>query len=194
MMNAPIKHYCNVAIGHPFHEPYHHHHYGFPITDESALFERLVLEINQAGLSWLTILKKQEAFRVAYANFNIDIVSAFTETDRARLLLDVGIIRNRLKINAAIENARRLIAMRSSHRGFYDWLMANHPLVKSDWVRLFKKSFVFTGEEITGEFLMSIGLLPGAHHPNCPIYQRLATMTPPPPWMMVTQKKSNFYH
>src|SRR3954469_9596583 len=86
--------YCRLAPGHPWHGPYHDTEYGFPARDEAVLFERLVLEINQAGLSWLTILKKRAAFRDAYAGFDVDAVAAFDESDRARLLADAGIIRN----------------------------------------------------------------------------------------------------
>ena len=100
--------YCDIATGHPFHGPYHDEEYGFPVADDDALFERLVLEINQAGLSWLTILKKRENFRAAFAGFDIDRVARFTPKQRERLMTDEGIIRNRLKIDAAIENARRM--------------------------------------------------------------------------------------
>src|SRR3954470_22957160 len=82
------------------HKAYHDDLYGFPIHDDNELFGRLVLEINQAGLSWETILKKETTFRKAYDNFNIKKVAAYNEADKERLLQDVGIIRNRLKINA----------------------------------------------------------------------------------------------
>jgi DNA-3-methyladenine glycosylase I len=173
--------YCDAAPGHPFHGPYHDREYGFPIAEEAALFERLVLEINQAGLSWLTVLKKREAFRAAYAGFDVDRVAGFGTRDKARLLDDPGIIRNRLKIEAAIENARRIQAIRDSHGSFAGWLEAHHPLPKADWVKLFRKTFRFTGGEIVGEFLMSIGYLPGAHRPGCPVYKRIAKLKPA--WM-----------
>ena len=171
--------YCDTAPGHPFHGPYHDTEYGFPSRDESVLLERLVLEINQAGLSWLTVLKKRDAFRVAYAAFEVDAVADFGEADRARLLDDAGIIRNRLKVNAAIENAGRIRAFRDSHGGFSAWLDAHHPMRKDDWVKLFRKTFVFTGGEITGEFLMSLGYLPGAHREDCPVYQLILEESPP---------------
>src|SRR5512132_2894265 len=101
--------YCQFAPGQPFHGPYHDTEYGFPLQDDNLLFERLILEINQAGLSWLTILKKREGFQRAYDYFNLDKVATYGEEDYLRLLNDPGIIRNRLKINAAIENARRII-------------------------------------------------------------------------------------
>ena len=89
--------YCTVAPGHPLHGPYHDREYGFPIRSDDRLFERLVLEINQAGLSWATILAKRAAFRRAYAEFRVERVAAFGAADRRRLLADAGIIRNRLK-------------------------------------------------------------------------------------------------
>ncbi len=178
--------YCDAAPGHAHHGPYHDTEYGFPSADDRVLFERLVLEINQAGLSWLTILKKREAFRAAFDGFDIDRVAAYDEAERERLLADPGIIRNRLKIDAAIENARRVVALRDAHGSFDGWLRAHHPLSKTDWVRLFKRSFRFTGGEITGEFLMSLGYLPGAHHDRCPVWNRLVALDPP--WMVAVRQ------
>lgn len=171
--------YCEAAPGHPVHAPYHDTEYGFPSSDDRVLFERLVLEINQAGLSWLTILKKRNAFRAAFDGFDIDRVAAYGEADRARLLADPGIIRNRLKVDAAIDNARRIIALRDSHGSFHGWLQAHHPRSKAEWLPLFKRTFRFTGGEIVGEFLMSLGYLPGAHHPGCPVHATVAGLSPP---------------
>ena len=175
----PPDSYCAIAPTHEFHGPYHDTEYGFPVQDEAVLFERLVLEINQAGLSWLTILKKRPGFRAAYDGFDVDTVAAYGPTERARLLDDAGIIRNRLKVDAAIANANTIASLRDTHGGFHQWLAANHPLDKADWVRLFKKTFRFTGGEITGEFLMSTGWLPGAHHPACPVHTELLALAPP---------------
>jgi DNA-3-methyladenine glycosylase I len=171
--------YCDFAPGHPLHGPYHDHEYGFPQRDEAALFERLLLEINQAGLSWETILKKRGGFRVAYDGFDVDTVAAYGEKDRVRLLADAGIIRNRMKIDAAIHNAGVIRGFRDSHGGFAAWLDAQMALDgkrrdKDAWVKLFKQTFKFTGGEITGEFLMSLGYLPGAHHTGCPTLKRIA--------------------
>ncbi len=154
------------------HKPYHDEQYGFPIHDDNELFCRLVLEINQAGLSWETILKKEKTFRKAYSNFNIKKVAAYTEADRERLMNDPGIIRNRLKINAAIENAKTILQLQKEHSSFEKWLEYHHPKTKEDWVKLFKKTFKFTGGEIVNEFLMSIGMLPGAHDASCPVYKK----------------------
>jgi DNA-3-methyladenine glycosylase I len=164
--------YCDDAPGHPFHGPYHEHEYGFPIREDDRLFERLVLEINQAGLSWLTILKKREAFTEAFSGFSVEKVARFDARRRDRLLGNAGIIRNRLKVDAAVENAKRILTLRKSHGSFAAWLDAHHPRDKAEWVKLFKKTFVFTGGEITGEFLMSTGYLPGAHVKTCPVYER----------------------
>lgn len=173
--------YCDAARGHPVHGPYHDQEYGFPLADDDRLFERLVLEINQAGLSWLTILKKRDAFRRAFYDFDIDRVSRITPTYRARLMRNESIIRNRLKIDAAIENARRIVALRKSHRSFAGWLDAHHPLPAGEWVKLFRRTFVFTGGEITGSFLISTGYLPGAHDEWCPVVAEIAKLGPP--WM-----------
>ncbi len=173
--------YCDFAPGHHLHGPYHDREYGFPVTDEAVLFERFVLEINQAGLSWELMLKKRANFHAAYEGYDLDRVAAYGERERARLLADAGIIRNRLKVDAVIENARRVRALRDSHGGFAAWIEARHPRPKDDWVKLFKKTFKFTGGEITGEFLMSIGYLPGAHRAGCPAAAEIAALGPA--WM-----------
>ena len=173
--------YCDFAPGHPDHGPYHDREYGFPLKTDSGLLERLALEINQAGLSWLTILRKRRAFHEAFRGFDPDVVARFGARDRARLLADAGIIRNRLKVDAVIANARKVIELRDSHGSFARWLDAHHPLAKPEWVKLFKQTFRFTGGEIVGEFLVSTGYLPGAHRESCPVYARIARLKPP--WM-----------
>lgn len=177
--------YCDFAPGHEVHGPYHDREYGFPIEDESELFERLLLEINQAGLNWELILKKRDGFRRAYSEFDVEQVAAYEDEDRARLLADAAIIRNRLKVNAAIVNAGVILKMRDSHGGFASWLKAHHPLTKADWVKLFKKTFKFTGGEITNEFLMSIGYLPSPHRKDCPVYREIASLNPA--WLGVNE-------
>ena len=171
--------YCDAAPGHPWHGPYHDTEYGFPSRDDAVLFERLILEINQAGLSWLTVLQKRAAFRAAYAEFDLERVAAFDATDRARLLADAGIIRNRLKVEAAIHNAGVLIGLRDRYGSIADWLDTHHPRDKPAWVKLFKQHLRFTGGEIVGEFLMSLGYLPGAHRNDCPVSERIAMLRPP---------------
>ncbi|GAC1441731.1 MAG: DNA-3-methyladenine glycosylase I [Sediminibacterium sp.] len=160
------------------HKAYHDRHYGFPIHDDNELFCRLVLEINQAGLSWETILKKETTFRKAYDNFDINKVASYTTSDRERLMADPGIIRNRLKINAAIENAATIRQLQKEYGSFEKWLEMQHPKTKTDWVKLFKKTFRFTGGEIVNEFLTSIGYLPGAHSANCVVYKQVLKTDP----------------
>ncbi len=175
--------YCDVVLTiekNNVHKIYHDHFYGFPIEDDDELFERLILEINQAGLSWDTILKKQENFKKAYKNFNIKKVAAFKESDFDRLMNDAGIIRNRLKINAAIANANTILKIQKEFGSFKKWIDHHHPKTKEEWVTIFKKSFKFTGGEIVNEFLMSTGYLPGAHIEYCAIYKK--TLKAGPAW------------
>src|SRR3954468_20618683 len=173
--------YCKIAPGHPLHGPYHDREYGFASRDETVLFERLCLEIMQAGLSWELVLKRRPTLNAAFANFDVDTVARFGARDVKRLLADPGIIRNRLKVDAVIDNAKRIQALRASHGSFAKWLDAHQtfdgkPRDKAAWVKLFKQTFRFTGGEIVGEFLMSLGRLPGAHAPDCPVYKRLAKL------------------
>jgi len=182
-----VSAYCDIAPGHEWHGPYHDREYGFPVADEVRLFERLVLEINQAGLSWLTILKKRPAFLVAYDGFEVERVARYGERERARLLGDAGIIRNRLKVDAAIANARTLLDLRESYGGFAGWLDAHHPLSLADWTKLFRRTFRFTGGEIVNEFLMSTGYLPGAHREDCPVMRSIREAGPA--WLKVGTKR-----
>lgn len=160
------------------HQNYHDLQYGFPIADDNELFCRLVLEINQAGLSWETILKKESSFRKAYHGFDIKKVASYTDRDRERLMNDAGVIRNRLKINAAIENAKTILALQKECGSFAAWLAAQHPKSREEWTKLFRKTFRFTGGEIVNEFLMSAGYLPGAHDQDCPVYKKVLKAKP----------------
>jgi DNA-3-methyladenine glycosylase I len=160
------------------HKTYHDNLYGFPIDDDNELFCRLVFEINQAGLSWTTILKKQHTFRKAYHNFDIKKVAAYKEKDIERLLNDAGIIRNRLKVHAAIENAKTILNLQKESGSFKNWLNQQHPKTKEEWTKLFKKTFRFTGGEIVNEFLLSTGYLPGAHEPDCAVYKKVVKAKP----------------
>jgi DNA-3-methyladenine glycosylase I len=176
--------YCEYLRDHPedsLNKLYHDSEYGFPLDEDAALLERLALEINQAGLSWTLILKRKDNFHQAFDGFVVDKLAAYGEQDVARLLADAGIIRNRLKINAVIENAKRIQGLRREFGSFKGWLDAHHPLSLEEWTRLFKKTFVFTGGEIVKEFLLSTGYLPGAHDPDCPVYRQIARRKPA--WM-----------
>ncbi|MCX6316894.1 MAG: DNA-3-methyladenine glycosylase I [Bacteroidetes bacterium] len=160
------------------HRHYHDTEYGFPIQDDNLLFARLILEINQAGLSWETILKKKENFFKAFDDFNIAKVARYTDKKKEKLMQDAGIIRNRLKIEATIHNAQRIIQIQKEEGSFKNWLDKHHPRTKEEWVKLFKQSFRFTGGEIVNEFLMSTGYLPGAHGPECPVYAKVLKKKP----------------
>ena len=177
------KTYCAAIIqmkteDKALHKPYHDTQYGFPIHDDNELFCRLILEINQAGLSWTTILKKQEGFRKAYHNFDVKKVAAYKEKDTQRLLTDAGIIRNRLKVNAAIENARTILTLQKEMGSFKNWLDHYHPKTREEWTKLFKNTFRFTGGEIVNEFLVSTGYLPGAHDESCPVHKKVLKAKP----------------
>lgn len=172
--------YCNYVNNTVSEQPdyllnkhYHDNQYGFPIDDDNELFGRLILEINQAGLSWTLMLRKQASFRAAYSNYAIEEIAAYDENDRERLMQNPGIVRNRLKINAAIVNAQKILELKSEFGSFKNWLDAHYPLTKAEWIKLFKKTFKFTGGEIVNEFLMSTGYLEGAHSPECPIHEKV---------------------
>ena len=175
------KSYCEAVAAmdsENIHRKYHDTAYGFPIEDDDELFERLILEINQAGLSWTTILMKQENFKKAYDNFNVSKVAAYKEDDKHRLLSDAGIIRNRLKVDAAIYNANAILQLQKEFGSFKIWLDLHHPKTKDEWMKLFKKTFKFTGGEIVNEFLMSTGYLPNAHIATCPVYEEVISARP----------------
>lgn len=177
----PISGYCKAILQMPagnVHQRYHDFEYGFPIEDDNELFARLVLEMNQAGLSWTTILNKKDNFFRAFDQFDVNTVAAYGQPKIDALLQDAGIIRNRLKVAATIHNANVILEVQRSHGSFREWIDANHPLSKQEWVKLFKKTFRFTGGEIVNEFLMSIGYLPGAHVSSCPIYKKVLAAKP----------------
>jgi DNA-3-methyladenine glycosylase I len=160
------------------HRAYHDQEYGFPIEDDNLLFARLVLEINQAGLSWETILKKKDHFFKAFDHFDINKVARYSDKKKEKLMLDAGIIRNRLKIEAAVNNAKVIQSLQKEHGSFKNWLDLHHPKTKEEWVKLFKTHFRFTGGEIVNEFLMSTGYLPGSHTENCPVYKKVMKLKP----------------
>lgn len=173
--------YCNYVLNagkNSVHKFYHDQEYGFPLNDDNALFARLILEINQAGLSWETILKKKDNFFKAFDDFNIEKVSRYNEKKIDKLLQDAGIIRNRLKIEATIDNAKRIKLLRKEFGSFENWLDHHHPKTREEWTKLFKQTFRFTGGEIVNEFLVSTGYLPGAHIESCPVYKRVIKLKP----------------
>jgi len=114
---------CAWAASTPDYVGYHDEEWGRPVRGERALYERFTLEAFQSGLSWLTILRKREGFRAAFAGFDPERVAAFTDADRARLMADTGIVRNRAKVDAAITNAAAVVAMRERVDGGLDGLV-----------------------------------------------------------------------
>ncbi len=165
--------YCAVLESNNHHKIYHDNHYGFKIDSDNELFGRLILEINQAGLSWNTILVKQDNFRKAFDNYDIEQISNYGDDKINSLLNDPGIVRNKLKVNAVVFNARKIQDLKVEYVSFKNWLDKNHPKTLDEWVKLFKKTFKFVGGEIVNEFLMSTGYLKGAHDESCEVYQKV---------------------
>ncbi len=175
--------YCKISQNNELHKYYHDHEYGFPVDNDNILLERLALEINQAGLSWDLMLKKREAFNKAFENFDIEKVSRFNQKDVERLLSDAGIVRNRLKIEALINNAKIIKYIQREEGSFSLWLLKQSkdldlldPTLNSVedrikcWIKIFKKrGFKFIGGEIMKEFLQSIGYLTSPHDKDCSI-------------------------
>ena len=169
--------YCEYVKNLPednIHRIYHDTQYGFKIDSDNELFGRFILEINQAGLSWVTILNKQDNFRTAFSNFNIKKIADYGKSDISRLLANSGIVRNKLKINAVIFNARKIVELQKEYGSFKSWLKIKNDcnLNLTNWVALFKENFKFTGNEITKEFLTSTGYIKGAHIETCPILDK----------------------
>lgn len=170
--------YCAERDKNDLHRLYHDFRYGFPIEDDNELFGRLILEINQAGLSWDTILKKEHNFRMAFDEFNIDLIAAYTEEKIEELLQNAGIIRNRLKVLAVIYNAQQIQGIRKEYGSFLEWLETRNERSIDEWVKLFKRTFKFVGKDIVEEFLMSTGFLSGAHKDDCPVLQQIVEYKP----------------
>jgi DNA-3-methyladenine glycosylase I len=170
--------FCNEREEHDVHRDYHESQYGFPIEDDNELFGRLILEINQAGLSWGTILNKQQNFRKAFDNYSIAKIANYDEIKIQELLTNAGIIRNKLKVRSVVYNAQQIQYFKEDLGSFKNWLDSNHPKSKEEWTILFKKTFKFVGGEIVNEFLMSTGYLKGAHDENCIIFDVVKKTNP----------------
>lgn len=157
---------CPWAEGDPLLAKYHDEEWGAPVKTDAAHFERLSLEIFQAGLSWRTILHKRAGFRAAFARFSPRKVAAFTEKDICRLLGDAGIVRHRGKIEATIENAGRLLALSRAHGGFSGYL-DSLPGKLNALRPIFRKEFRFMGPKIAESYLESVGKIPIRHDRRC---------------------------
>jgi DNA-3-methyladenine glycosylase I len=169
---------CWWAGGDPLYRAYHDAEWGVPIHDDRSLFELLCLEGAQAGLAWITILRKRDGYRRAFEGFDPQRIAGYDEADVARLLADAGIVRNRAKVRATIGNARALLAMREAGIGFGDhvWsFVAGRPIqnawrtmeevpAETDAARalsadLRRRGFGFVGPTITYAFMQSAGLV-----------------------------------
>jgi DNA-3-methyladenine glycosylase I len=194
MTDSPTRCTWRGMNGDPFYEAYHDHEWGVPEHDSRALWEKLVLDGFQAGLSWITILRKREAFRAAFANFDPDIVARFGDQDRARLMADAGIIRSNGKIDAAISGAKIYVEMRERGEDFADWLWGiNGPATQNDWslatgvpaqtdkaVEMAKalkaRGFKYCGPVIVYAFMQAVGMV-NDHLVTCYRHDECARMS-----------------
>ncbi len=169
---------CAWCSNDPIYQEYHDNEWGVPKYDDQTLFEMLILEGAQAGLSWITILKRRENYRTAFDNFDVEKVAQYGELDVERLLNDKGIIRNKLKIRSAIKNARAFIEIQKEYGSFrkYIWGKVAHdpiinqyktaaeipvttPLAESISKELKKRGMSFVGPVIMYSYLQSVGMV-----------------------------------
>jgi DNA-3-methyladenine glycosylase I len=173
--------YCSFCQHQPIdslHRSYHDFHYGFPLACDNALFGRLILEINQAGLTWETILRKEQHYREAFDGFCVSKIAKYDEEKIKELMLNPGIVRNKKKIESVVHNAKQVIQIQQQTGSFQAWLVEKGELSLEEWVMVFKKEFKFVGREIVVEFLMSSGYLKGAHDKTCPVYDEILNLEP----------------
>jgi len=181
---------CDWATGvEPLYTKYHDEEWGVPVFADQKLFEMLILEGAQAGLSWITILKKRENYRKAFDDFDAEKIARYSERKRADLMKDAGIVRNRLKINAAIVNAQCYLAVLEEHRDFstYIWQFVNGEPVRNRWKcmqdvpvttdesdamskSLKKRGFKFVGSTICYAFMQAVGMV-NDHTTDCFCYE-----------------------
>lgn len=175
--------YCKSPKAKEVHINYHDEVYGFPVHSDNDLFGRLILEINQAGLSWEIILNKKKYFALAFDGWDVGLIANYGDIDRERLLNDKSIIRNRRKVDATIHNAKEVLQIQAEFGSFKSWLDVNHGKTKDEWLVLFKTRFKFVGGKILNEFLMGTGYLKGAHDESCPVFDKINEVNPK--WMSV---------
>ncbi len=173
----------------PLYTKYHDKEWGVPVFDDRKLFEMLILEGAQAGLSWFTILKKRENYRKAFDNFDAERIACYSDRKRAGLLNNAGIVRNRLKVNAAIVNAQCYLNVLEEYQSFsnYLWQFVNGKPIKNRWKRmqdipattnesdvmskaLKKRGFKFVGPTICYAFMQAVGMVDD-HTTDCYLYQ-----------------------
>lgn len=187
--------WCGVD---PLYQAYHDTEWGVPLHDDRALFELLTLEGAQAGLSWITVLRKRETYRQAFAGFDPAVVASFTEADQAALMLNPGIVRNRLKISSTIDNARAFLAVQAEFGSFDAWLwrfvdgrpihnslrsladaQASTPLSDELSKALKKRGFRFVGSTICYAFMQAAGLV-NDHTTDCFRHGEVAALSSRP--------------
>lgn len=175
--------WCNTD---PIYIEYHDHEWGVPVHDDKKLFEFLILEGAQAGLSWLTILKRRKGYKKAFANFNVKKVANFSDEKVEELLLDPGIIRNRLKVKSAVNNAKLFLQIQKEFGSFdhYCWQFVDNKTIVNKWEKisdipatskesdafskdLKKRGFKFVGSTIIYAFMQAVGMVDD-HLVNCP--------------------------
>ncbi len=165
-MNNKAKSRCEWAEGDPLMEDYHDTEWGFPANNDNELLERLSLQVFQAGLSWKIILYRRKAFYSAFSKFEIAKVAKYGDTEVERLRTDKSIIRNKLKILATIENAKRILRLQKEFGSFQLYL----DQIPNDLTSLqqeLKKIFKFVGPEIARMFVMNLGIIEVPHDPTC---------------------------
>lgn len=169
---------CGWCVGDPLYESYHDNEWGVPLHDEQLLFEFLVLETFQAGLSWITILRKRDNFRVAFDNFDYQRVARYDDNKKEELLQNSGIIRNKLKVNSTITNAQNFIKIQEEFGSFdaYIWGFVDGKPIKNTWKDhkecpantplsdkiskdLKKRGFKFVGSTVVYAFMQAIGIV-----------------------------------
>ncbi len=157
---------CKWCEGDPLLEEYHDKEWGILAKSDDELFERMSLQIFQAGLNWKLILQKRKNICEAFAGFRIDLVSRFTDDDYHALLNNPGILRNRQKIGAVLQNAKAIVEIREKHGSFQNYL-DSIPTELSEYRKEFRKTFKFMGPEITRMFVFNIGKITPPHEPQC---------------------------
>ncbi len=188
----PVLDRCPWSVATPAYRAYHDHEWGVPQRDDRVLFEFLILEGAQAGLSWSTILNKRDGYRAAFADFDPARVAGFSDAQLEALMLDPGIVRNRLKIWSARRNAQAFLQVQQAHGSFADWLWAfvgGQPIVNhfatmrdvpartalSDRISraLLERGFRFVGSTIVYAYLQAMGVV-NDHLISCPQHPRHA--------------------
>jgi len=186
-----IKHKCGWCLGDDLYEAYHDKEWGVPVKDDDTLFEFLILETFQAGLSWITILRKRENFRKAFDNFDYKKIAKYDEVKKDKLLQDAGIVRNKLKVNATVTTARALIKVQEEFGSFskYIWNFVDRKPIKnkiknyknapantelSDTISkdLKKRGFKFVGSTVVYAHMQATGMV-NDHEMNCFRYEEV---------------------